>query len=61
MLGKETKQRKGAALFMEARPGWYEDPAGTGGERYFDGDEWTKHLRGGGELAEQPPGETTGS
>lgn len=25
-------------------PGWYSDPAGSGGQRYFDGMEWTAHY-----------------
>jgi len=24
-------------------PGWYPNPAGHGGLRYFDGDDWTEH------------------
>lgn len=25
-------------------PGWYEDPAGTGGQRWWDGTAWTEHA-----------------
>jgi hypothetical protein len=28
-------------------PGWYPDPGGGGGERYWDGSGWSGHLRGG--------------
>lgn len=27
-----------------APAGWYPDPAGTGGQRYFDGTAWTEHF-----------------
>jgi hypothetical protein len=27
-----------------AQPGWYPDPSGTPGQRYFDGKEWTEHC-----------------
>ena len=27
-----------------AAPGWYHDPAGSGGLRYFDGWQWTQHV-----------------
>jgi len=26
---------------MQAQPGWYPDPSGADGERYFDGTDWT--------------------
>src|SRR5574337_482956 len=26
------------------RPGWYPDPSGNGGQRYFDGTRWTAHF-----------------
>ncbi len=32
-------------------PGWYVDPKGSNGERWWDGNQWTEHLRVGG----QPP------
>src|ERR1019366_3601220 len=25
-------------------PGWFADPAGSGGQRYFDGTNWTEHV-----------------
>lgn len=28
---------------MGALPGWYPDPSGTPGQRYFDGTSWTEH------------------
>lgn len=27
-----------------ASPGWYDDPAGSGDQRYWDGSEWTHHT-----------------
>ncbi|WP_078323655.1 DUF2510 domain-containing protein [Mycobacteroides salmoniphilum] len=27
-----------------SRPGWYPDPNGSGGQRYFDGGQWTAHA-----------------
>ena len=27
-----------------AQPGWYPDPSGQPGQRYFDGQRWTKHF-----------------
>jgi hypothetical protein len=29
---------------MTAPAGWYNDPAGSGGQRYFDGLDWTSHY-----------------
>ncbi len=29
---------------MGAPAAWYPDPAGTGGQRYFDGAGWTEHF-----------------
>lgn len=26
------------------QPGWYPDPAGTGGQRYYDGHQWTSNV-----------------
>jgi uncharacterized RDD family membrane protein YckC len=33
-------------------PGWYDDPAGSGGRRWWDGTTWTAHTQ----AAPQPPG-----
>jgi hypothetical protein len=27
-----------------SRPGWYPDPSGKPGQRYFDGANWTEHF-----------------
>jgi Protein of unknown function (DUF2510) len=29
----------------QATPDWYPDPSGTGGERWWDGNQWTDHVR----------------
>lgn len=29
---------------MTAPAGWYPDPSGAGGQRYFDGVDWTAHY-----------------
>jgi hypothetical protein len=31
-------------------PGWYPDPSGAPGQRYFDGNEWSDHRSGGQQL-----------
>ena len=37
-----------------AAPGWYQDPHGSGGQRYWDGAQWTEHVS-------PPPGQAAGS
>ena len=32
---------------MEEAAGWYPDPSGNGGQRYFDGQAWTSHRAEG--------------
>lgn len=27
------------------QPGWYDDPQDAGGQRYFDGQQWTSHRQ----------------
>lgn len=36
-------------------PGWYPDPHGTGGHRYWDGSGWTGHLAPGPSGVVSPP------
>lgn len=38
-------------------PGWYPDPAGGGGQRWWDGSTWTSHVAGAGAP---PPGPVGG-
>src|SRR3954451_9620822 len=35
--------------------GWYPDPQGGGGQRYWDGAAWTEHVQPGAEAAPPPP------
>lgn len=39
------------------QPGWFPDPSGSGGQRYFDGTKWTEHRAAGGvaPAANKPP------
>ena len=39
---------------MTTPAGWYPDPDGSGGQRYFDGQSWTAH-RAAGPAVEAPP------
>jgi hypothetical protein len=36
------------------RPDWYADPAGSGGERYWDGVQWTEQTRSAGSHTAPP-------
>lgn len=40
-----------------ATPGWYPDPAGTGGQRFWDGSHWTERIREGSQHASQHAGQ----
>ena len=35
-------------------PGWYPDPSGAPGQRYFDGTDWTEHRAAGQPVLPQP-------
>lgn len=35
-------------------PGWYQDPSGQPGLRYFDGRDWTSHYANGSQPSRQP-------
>ena len=35
-------------------PGWYPDPSGMSGQRYFDGTDWTAHRAAGQPVLPQP-------
>ncbi len=39
-----------------ASPGWYPDPAGGGGQRFWDGGHWTERVRDAGQLVDQVRG-----
>ncbi|WP_261899595.1 DUF2510 domain-containing protein [Mycobacterium marinum] len=34
--------------------GWYADPGGSGGRRYWDGERWTEHCRAAAGIARSP-------
>lgn len=38
--------------------GWYDDPSGNGGRRYFDGERWTDHFEPPPDPQRQQQGET---
>jgi hypothetical protein len=37
-----------------APPGWYDDPTGSGAQRWWDGQRWTDHRRGAQAPAQHP-------
>jgi hypothetical protein len=39
-------------------PGWYPDPSGASGQRYFDGNDWTEHRAGQSAPPPTPSGRT---
>jgi sporulation protein YlmC with PRC-barrel domain len=42
------------AIAVRPAAGWYPDPAGRGGHRYWDGIRWTDHAQAGGRQALNP-------
>jgi hypothetical protein len=54
MSSDGTSQPSGAATIP---PGWYADPAGGGGKRWWDGTRWTEHVRA---PEEQAPAQAVG-
>ena len=36
-------------------PGWYPDPGGSGGQRWWDGMAWTEHVAPGAAPGPVPP------
>lgn len=34
--------------------GWYDDPSGSGGKRWYDGEKWTEHLQAAVVALPQP-------
>ncbi|HZE37513.1 MAG TPA: phospholipid scramblase-related protein [Stackebrandtia sp.] len=43
-------------MAQQTPPGWYNDPSGNGGQRYWDGNQWTQHTHAGqgGPVQAQP-------
>lgn len=46
---------------MTTQAGWYPDPAGSGRQRYFDGENWTDNYAPAAATGPVPPIKTTGS
>jgi hypothetical protein len=44
---------------QQTPPGWYPDPQG-GGQRYWDGYQWTEHTSGVQQMPPQPPHQASG-
>jgi hypothetical protein len=40
---------------MTTPPGWYPEPSGAPGQRYFDGKDWTEHVAAPQVAAPPPP------
>jgi hypothetical protein len=44
-LRRESSEQLPGTLRIVPPAGWYPDPAGSGGDRYWDGSAWTAHTR----------------
>ena len=59
MLGNGNDDVERWEQFMTTAPGWYLEPNGSGGSRWWDGSAWTEHVHVGTEASGVPAAKPT--